>query len=230
MECNYIHIKLKDKDNIHLNKNKILGLFKLSIGNNVINLNYNKNKKESLNQNMQIIYYQKYFKKNVGKMRYIYLDNSNSIKILDKRFILNNIKRANIIINNKEYKLKENIGYSELKILFLVKIKFLDKIINLNSMFEGCKSLSHIYNFQNLNIKYLKAIYNLFYGCNSLININDISDWNLINANDISGIFCGCSSLKELPDISKWNISNANNITDLFYKCSSLKYLPDISK
>ena len=156
MECNYIHIKLKDKDNIHLNKNKILGLFKLSIGNNVINLNYNKNKKESLNQNMQIIYYQKYFKKNVGKMRYTYLDNSNSIKILDKRFISNNIKRANIIINNKEYILKENIKYNEFMTEYLIKIKFLDNIIYLNSMFKDCKSLFCIYNFQNLNTKYLK--------------------------------------------------------------------------
>ena len=111
MECNYIHVRLKDKSNINLNKHKILELFKLSIGNNIINLYYIKNKKESSSQNTQIIYYQKYIKKNVGKMRYIYLDNFNLIKILDKKFISNNIKRANIIINNKEYKLKENIEY-----------------------------------------------------------------------------------------------------------------------
>jgi len=160
----YIHIKLKDKNNKNLNKNKILELFKLSIGNNIIKLSCNKNKSKYSNQNIQIIYYQKYINKNVGKMRYIYLDNSNSIKILDKTFISNNIKRANIIINNKEYKLKENIKYSELKTLFLIKIKikFLDNIINLNSMFIGCKSLSHIYNFQNLNTKYLKTLYCLF--------------------------------------------------------------------
>ena len=43
MENNFIHIKLKDKSN---NKSKeILKLFKLSLGNNVINLNYNRNKK-----------------------------------------------------------------------------------------------------------------------------------------------------------------------------------------
>ena len=71
MECNYFYIRLKDKRNINLNKNKILELFKLSIGNNIINLDYNKNKKESSNQNIKIIYYQKYIKENVGKMRYI---------------------------------------------------------------------------------------------------------------------------------------------------------------
>ena len=35
MECNFIRIKLKNKSNINLNKNKILELFKLSIGNNI---------------------------------------------------------------------------------------------------------------------------------------------------------------------------------------------------
>ena len=80
-------------------------------------------------------------------MRYIYLDNSKLIKILDKEFILNNIKRANIIINNIEYKLKEYLLYRKLKTKYLVKIKFLDNIINLNSMFKDCISLSHIYNF-----------------------------------------------------------------------------------
>jgi len=45
-----IHIKCKNKNNIHFNQ--ILELFKLSVGNNIINLNYNKNK--SLNQNLEI--------------------------------------------------------------------------------------------------------------------------------------------------------------------------------
>ena len=173
MECNYIHFKLKDKNNNNLNKNKILDLFKLSIGNNIISLNSKKNKSKSSNQNIQIIYYQKYIKKNLVKMIYTYLDNSNLIKILDKEFILNNIKRANIIMNNKEYKLKENLDYRELKTKYLIKIKFLDIIIDLNSMFKGCKTLSHIYKFQNLNAKYLKTLYCLFYGCYSLKCIDD---------------------------------------------------------
>jgi len=58
---------------------------------------------------------------------------------------------------------------------YLIKIKFLDNIIFLNFMFKGCKSLSHIYNFQNLNTKCLKELYGLFYGCNSLNYIDDIS-------------------------------------------------------
>ena len=70
------------------------------------------------------------------------------------------------------------------QILYLkIKIKFLDIIIYLNSMFRKCKSLSSVHNFQNINTKYLKTIYDLFYGCSSLLSIEDISNWNLNNIN-----------------------------------------------
>ena len=165
-------------------------------------------------------------------MIYIYSGIFNIIKILDKEYISNNIKRAIIIVNNKEYKLKENIEYCGLKALYSVKIKikYLDIIINLNSMFKNCKSLSSIYNFKNMNTKYLKALYGLFYGCYSLTYIDDISGWNLNKVKNISELFYKCSSLKSLSDISKCNISNTNNISYMFYECSSLEELLDIGK
>ena len=55
MKCNFILVKLKDKNNINLNKSKIHEIFKLSIGNNIKYFNYNKNKKEF--PNIQIIIY-----------------------------------------------------------------------------------------------------------------------------------------------------------------------------
>ena len=115
----------------------------------------------------------------------IYKENESNqeIKIFNKAFIKNNIKRAKIIIKNKQYNLKENIK-SENK-TFKIEIKFIDNIIRLNSMFEDCKSLSSINNFQNLITKYLKRIFNLFYGCSSLKYIDDISNWNINNINDL---------------------------------------------
>ena len=224
MKPNLIHIKLRDKNIINLNR--IFGLFKLSVENNTFNLNYNKNIKECSNHIFEIIYDKKYIKKNIGKM--IYDDTENKeIKLYNIEFITNNMKRAKMIINNKLYKLKENIECQ--KSHCKIKIKFLDNIIKLNSMFSNCKSLYSIHNFKNLNTKYLKTIFELFAGCNSLSNIDDISNWNINNINNISKIFCECSKLKELPDISKWNISNVNNMSRLFYKCSKIKSLPDIS-
>ena len=178
MKFNFIHTKLKDNINIELNNNKMIELFKLSFGNNVNNLNYDKYKKESSKKNLEIIYSKKYIKKNIGKMIYKNIENIKEIKILNNIFISNNKEKARIIINNKQYKLKENI--ENIKQIFKIKIKFLDNIIFLNSMFRDCESLFSVYNLQNINTKYLKTIYDLFAGCSSLLYINDISNWNII--------------------------------------------------
>ena len=123
-------------------------------------------------------------------------ENSIEIQIFNKKFISNNIKRAKIILNNKQYKLK---GIIKIKDILKLKIKFFDNIIKLNSMFKKCESLSYVYNFQNFNTKYLKTIYDLFAKCNSLLYIDDISNWKINNINNINNLFSECSSLKELP-------------------------------
>ena len=65
MKCNFIHIKLKGKSNI--NKKINLELLKLSFENNITNLNYNKNKKEYSNQNLEINYNKIFHKKILEK-------------------------------------------------------------------------------------------------------------------------------------------------------------------
>ena len=126
MKCNFIHIKLKDRNIYDLKYNKIQELFELSIGKNIINLKYNENKKESSNQNFEIIYYKKYIKKNIGKMDYFSTEKNKNINIFNKEFIMNNLKIAKIIVNNKQYDLVENIK-NEMELLN-IKIKFLDNI------------------------------------------------------------------------------------------------------
>ena len=130
MKCNFINVKVKDKNK------KILELFKLSLGNNVNNIYYNKNKKECSNKKLEVTFYKKFIKKNIGKMIYKETENKKEIKIFNRKFILNNMKRAKIIIDNKQYKLKEVIESNK---SFKMKIKFLDIIIKLNSMFDNCE-------------------------------------------------------------------------------------------
>ena len=181
----FFKVKFRDKNT---NYNKILELLKLSAENNIIHLNYNISKKECSNQSLEIIatYYKKYIKRNNGKMIYEKTKNKE-IKILNKEFIIYNIKRAKMIINNKQYELKDIVENN--KKSFKIEIKFLDNIIYLNSMFKYCKSLSGVYNFENFNTKYLKTIYELFEGCDSLISIDDISNWNIKNINNITKLF-----------------------------------------
>jgi len=225
MKFNLIHIKLRDKNKVNLNR--ILELFNLSAENRAFNLNYPLNIKEYLNHNLEISYDKKYIKKNIGKMIYRETEDKE-IKIFNEKFVANNINRAKMIINNKQYNLKEIIENQ--KQYFKIEIKFLDNIIKLNSMFSNCKLLNSINNFKNLNTKNLKTIFELFAGCDSLLIIDDISNWNINKINNISKIFSECSKLKELPDISRWDLSNAKDISGMFEKCSSLEYLPEISK
>ena len=178
MKCNYIHLKIKDKNNNNFNNNKILELFKLSIGNNIYNFDYNKNKKESSNKNLEIIYYKKYTKENIGKMLYKNNGNNKKITIFNEIFISNNKERAKIIINNKQCELKENLE-SQKYFDQIIKIKFSDCIFYLNCMFQGCESLYSVKNFQNINTNKLKEIDSLFEGCSSLLYIDDISNWNM---------------------------------------------------
>ena len=142
MKCNFILVKIIDKANTNLNKSKIQEIFKLSIGNNIINFNNNKKKNSEINYNKKII------KKNIGKMIYEINGYNKNIKLFNQEFIQNNMKRAKIIIKNKLYDLKEYIKIEKQKIK--IKIKFIDNIFKLNCMFKDCISLSSVYNFKNL--------------------------------------------------------------------------------
>ena len=179
-----IHIKITDKSNINLNNNKILELFKLSVGNNINDLDYKENKKESSNKNLEISYYKKYIKTNVGKMIYKINGNNKKITIFNKKFISKNKERAKMIINNRLYELKENLEHQN-HFFQIIKIKFFDHIIFSNCMFKDCESLYSVKNFENINTKHLKKIYSLFEGCSSLLYIDDISNWNMNKINNI---------------------------------------------
>ena len=150
-----IHIKITDKSNMNLNNNKILELFKLSVGNNINDLDYKENKKESSNKNLEIIYYKKFIKSNIGKMIYKNIGNNKELKIFNKIFISENNKRTKIIINNKQYELKEN---SENPKTFLqkIKIKFFDYILYSNCMFKDCESLLSVTKFSKYKYKTFK--------------------------------------------------------------------------
>ena len=178
MKYNCIHFKLKDKNNINLNNNKILALFKLSVGNNINILDYNQNKKQSSNKNLEISYYKKYIKTNIGKMIYKNNGYNKEVSIFNKIFISKNKSRTKIIINNKQYELKENIE-NQKHFYQIIKIKFFDYIFFSNCMFRDCKSLSSVHNFGNINTKYLETIFNLFEGCSSLLYIDNLSNWNI---------------------------------------------------
>ena len=172
--------------NINKSNNKrIFDLFNNSIGKNLL---YFDNK--SSNQNIEMK--KKQLNNNIIKLKYKINEKNNEIKILGTKFVIININKVKIILYNKKKNLVEKINHKVKNISLKIKLKFLDNIINIDSMFKNCKMLYNIKDFSNINIKYINSINSLFYGCSSLIlgdDIYDISNWNTRNIYDMSNLF-----------------------------------------
>ena len=136
-----------------------------------------------------------------------------------------------MIISNKEYELTQRYyikNYNDNKLE--IKLKGINNIIDMSSMFDGCSSLSSLPNISKWNTQSVINMSYMFKGCESLSSFPYISKWNTKNVYDMSYMFNECSSLSSLPDISKWNTQNVNNMSFMFDGCSSLSSLPNISK
>ena len=153
---------------------------------------------------------------NISKFMYGIDENANQTKIFDLEFITLNWTKAHLIIKNKKHNLMEKI-HNEKKKNFSIKIKFLDNIVCVKSMFEECNTLISVFNFSCVNTKFIGNMSCCFLKCSNLKYLPDISEWNIIKVNDISCFFYECSSLRSLPDISKWNVNNIIDISYLFY-------------
>jgi len=158
-------------------------------------------------------------------------EKGNEINIFGYEFIKKNKNKCKMIIDNMEYEITnkyniENYKYNKLNI----KLKLIDKISDMSSMFCGCSSLSSLPDISKCNTNNVKDMSGMFFGCSSLSSLPDISKWNTNKISNMSYMFYECSSLSSLPDISKWNTNNLINISYMFYRCSSLSSLPDISK
>ena len=126
------------------------------------------------------------------------------VKIFGKSFVDNNNDKIEIVYKNKAHKLREYL-YLEVEKeeednsldyrLIKIKLKGINNVTNMNSMFSGCSSL---------------------------ISLPDISKWNINNVTNMSYMFYNCKSLSSLSDISKWNTINVTNMNDMFNGCSSL--------
>ena len=254
MIVNFVQSKLIFKYNKKLTDIEIFIIFNISMGKKIENLNGI----NAIELKNHIVKIKSFDNNNIGKMIYKIDEKNKQTKIFDKKFVKINRNRAKIILNNKQFNLIEKIKSEKEKIKFVVKIKFLENIIDINCMFKRCKMLSLVKNFEKFNSQNLRYVNSLFYGCSSLQKIDDIfnldsennitnisrifynclllktlpdiSKWNTNNVIDISFLFYGCSKLEYLSDISNWNISNVKDISGLFYGCSSLLSLPDISK
>ena len=153
------------------------------------------------------------------------------IKLFGNIFVKNNKNICKMIINNKEYEIKEEYNVENYNNNILeIKLKGINKITDMRFMFYECSSLISLPDISKWNTSNITYMNYMFYKCSSLIFLPDISKWNVSNVKNMNYMFYECSSLSFLPKISKWNVYNVKSMNYMFYGCSSLVYLPNISK
>ena len=136
-----------------------------------------------------------------------YNGNLSPNKIFGEKFVENNKTICKIIIQEKEYDLCSVLPNNINEIikndsdLIEIKLKGINKVIDMSYIFQGCQSLLYS---------------------------PDIDKLNTIKVTNMSHFFDGCISLSYLPDIGKWKIDNVTDISYMFYLCLSMKNLSDI--
>ena len=211
------------------NNNKIIGIIKScdSISFKTIGIFLKGAIKEFINETLEnkniitIIY------KNILRKKII---------LFGKGFIALNKNNCKMIINGKEKEISQfDIYLNEIKenkeIKFLkIKLKIIEKLESLDSMFSGCDTLYALPDLSKIDTANIISFKQMFDGCSSLTKLSDLSKWDTKNVKNLRNMFNDCSSLIEVPDISKWDISRVKDISFLFSKCLSLIKIPDISK
>ena len=96
------------------------------------------------------------------------------------------------------------------------------EVINMNSMFDGCSSLTSL-DLSHFNTQNVQEMVGMFYDCSNLESL-DLRSFNTANVTGMVSMFKGCSSLKSL-DVSSFNTQNVWGINVMFDGCSSLKSL-----
>ena len=222
---NNIIEKYNDK---YINYELLMTINNINIINEIKEINYINNINNKFDKLMNI--YEKMNNKySNDEITIIYnINNEQKIKIFDETFVNNNRDKCKIIYDYDEYNLTEEFNVKNINILE-IKLKGINKIINMKSMFYECSSLISLPDISNWNTMNVTKMNHLFYGCNSLKSLPDISNWNTNKVTNMKSMFSNCSALISLPDISNWNTNKVTDMKCMFYNCSALISLPDIS-
>ncbi len=106
------------------------------------------------------------------------------------------------------------------------RIKILENVENVSSMFKNCSYLKNI----NLHFfhafKKLKCIDSLFSGCEELVEISNLTHLNTISVTKMDRIFEFCKNIKDLEGIENFETDNVESFEEMFKDCVSLEGLP----
>ena len=103
---------------------------------------------------------------------------------------------------------------------FVLPDNLVNRITNMDSMFLGCETLTHI---PTINISNNTSLSHTFRGCSNLTTLPNLDTSNVTNMNSC---FRACSSLQSLPN---FDISKVKDLSYCFMDCSSLTTIPNFN-
>lgn len=95
-----------------------------------------------------------------------------------------------------------------------------DKVVSMESMFEGCTSLKEV-DVSRFNTQEVINMSFMFYGCTGLENL-DVSNFDTSKVTTLYAMFYDCRKVKTL-DVANWDTSNVKNMGWMFYRTSVTK-------
>ena len=175
-----------------------------------------------------------YSQMNTNEITLIYILKPE-ISVFGKEFCKRYKNLLKIVIEGKEYELKETYNFSPFSLIykrkikktddFQIKLKGIMNITDMSDMFNMSDLLSSP-DISKMNTNNITNMSNMFRDCSYLSSLPDISNWNTSNVTNMSSMFQFCKSLTSLPDISKWNISNVSDMTNMFWECEKTLNIP----
>ena len=112
------------------------------------------------------------------------------------------------------------VGCNELKSIEGIEYLNTENVVNMKSMFYGCKSLT-VLDVSNFDTKNVTEMGRMFYGCNNLTELN-VSNFDTQNVTDMSSMFYDCNSLTAIYVGDKFVTTACEASENMFSDCKKL--------
>ena len=162
-----------------------------------------------------------------SSLTYINLSNFDSSDITDMSNMFSNCSSLEEINLTNKFNTNKVINMESMfegckNLIFLDLSNFdTSNVINMNFMFSGCLSLEEIKLTNKFNTNKVIDMKSMFNNCKNLFSL-DLSNFDTSNVTDMSYMFSNCSSLKEIKLVNKFNTNKVINMESMFNNCINL--------
>ena len=110
--------------------------------------------------------------KDVSEINILYdINEEDTIIIFGTDFVENNKNICKMVIDNNEYEITVEYNVKIKNNKLKIKLKGINNVTNMSSMFRGCSSLSSLPDIEKLNTNKVTNMNSMLHGCSSLSSL-----------------------------------------------------------